>query len=276
MNTRIKNVFDSLAQQNKSAFISFITAGDPDIKISQSLLNALPQNGVDIIELGIPFSDPMADGVIIQEASSRALTSGITPLKVFEMVAEFRKNNDYTPIILMGYFNPILAMGLENFAKMAKSAGVDGLLVVDLPPEEADDLKQELDKNEIDLIFLIAPTTDEKRITAILKKASGFLYYVAVTGVTGTKTAKDDEVEVAINFIKAQTLLPIVSGFGIKTPEMARNIAKIADGVVVGSAIVAKIANSFKNKENAQDIVDSTLSFVAELAKSVKNNDNPN
>ncbi|MGD9639029.1 MAG: tryptophan synthase subunit alpha [Alphaproteobacteria bacterium] len=275
MSVRIKNTFEKLNEKNKSAFISFIAAGDPSFETSLEVLKLLPQSGVDIIELGIPFSDSMADGAIIQQASQRALKQGITPAHVFDMVKEFRKGNDHTPIILMGYYNPILAMGLKNFAEKAKEAGVDGALVVDLPPEEADELKTELDSNDIDLIFLMAPTTNDKRLKTILKKAKGFLYYVAITGVTGTKLAKDDEVKFAIDIIKKKTELPIVTGFGIKTPEMAGRIAKIADGVVVGTAIVEKIDAEVQNHDNHQKVIDNALAFVSELANSVKNNDNP-
>lgn len=235
--SRIANVFKS----GKKALVTYIVAGDPDMAASQDILNALPGAGADIIELGIPFTDPMADGPVIQAAALRALGSGMTLLKTLDMVKNFRAANDTTPIVLMGYFNPILAFGPEKFSRAAHEAGVDGLLIVDLPPEEAEELALPARAAGIDFIALATPTTDAQRLPAILKNASGFLYYVAVAGITGTASANADNLKPAIDAIKKQTDLPVCIGFGIKTPDNAKSMAAIADGVVVGSSVVEMI-----------------------------------
>ena len=235
--SRIANIFKS----GKKALVTYIVAGDPDMAASQAVLNSLPDAGADIIELGIPFTDPMADGPVIQAAALRALENGMTLLKTLEMVRNFRVQNDTTPIVLMGYFNPILAFGVEKFSKAAKEAGVDGLLIVDLPPEEAEELALPAKAAGIDFIALATPTTDANRLPAILRNASGFLYYVAVAGITGTASASEDNLKPAIDAIKKQTDLPVCIGFGIKTPENAKAMASIADGVIVGSSLVEMI-----------------------------------
>lgn len=238
MTTRIDTIFKS----GKKALVTYIMAGDPDIAVSQKVLESLPDSGADIIELGIPFTDPMADGPVIQEAALRALASGMTVKKLFEMVKDFRKKNDTTPIVLMGYFNSVFAYGVEKFVKDAKDSGVDGLLIVDLPSEEEDELVPACKNSGIDFIRLATPTTDAKRLPSVLKNASGFLYYVAVAGITGTTSASAVNLKPALDEIRKHTNLPICVGFGIKTSEDAKAMSEIADGVVVGSALVDLIS----------------------------------
>lgn len=235
--SRIEAVFKS----GKKILVTYIVAGDPDMAASQAILNSLPDAGADIIELGIPFTDPMADGPVIQAGALRALENGMTLLKTLEMVRNFRIKNNTVPIVLMGYFNPILSFGPEKFSLAASEVGVDGLLIVDLPPEEADELALPARSAGIDFIALATPTTDAARLPAILKNASGFLYYVAVAGITGTASANADNLKPAIDAIRKQTDLPICVGFGIKTPDNAKTMAAIADGVVVGSSLVELI-----------------------------------
>lgn len=239
--TRIQNTFKKLQAANKTALITFITAGHPEAKISQSVLNTLPEQGADIIELGMPFTDPMADGPVIQASSLKALENETTIKDVLAMVQTFREDNQDTPIVLMGYYNPIYKYGTESFAQDAVAAGVDGLLIVDLPPEEDDELRIPAEKAGLNLIKLVTPTTDAKRLPAILEKASGFLYYVSITGVTGTKQADQNAVAQHIKDIKSHTDLPVAVGFGIKTPEDAASMASFADAVVVGSSIVENV-----------------------------------
>lgn len=234
MASRIASVFVT----GKKALVTYIVAGDPDMESSQQILNSLPGSGADIIELGIPFTDPMADGPVIQAAALRALASGMTIKKLFGMVRNFREGNDKTPIVLMGYFNSVFAYGIDNFARDAHAAGVDGLLIVDLPSEEESELVPACRENGLDFIRLATPTTDAKRLPDVLKNASGFLYYVAVAGVTGTASASAADLKPAIDEIRKHTKLPICVGFGIKTPDEAKSMAEIADGVVVGSALV--------------------------------------
>jgi len=240
---RIEKTFAAL---KRPALVTFITAGDPDCETSQAVLDALPGTGADIIELGMPFSDPMADGPVIQAASRRALAAGANMKQTLKMVQHFRKHNDDTPIVLMGYFNPVLAYGIESFAKDASAAGVDGVIIVDLPPEEDEELRNAAQANGLDVIRLITPTTDEERLKILLEGASGFLYYVSITGVTGAAKADMSKLKPHIAEIKKHTDLPIAIGFGIKTPEDAAQMAKIADAVVVGSSIVQTIENSDK------------------------------
>jgi tryptophan synthase alpha chain len=256
MTDRIKIKFDTLKQQNRAGLITYIMAYDPSLAKSTEILNGLPEAGADIIELGMPFSDPMADGPTIQEAAIRALEAGAKLAGILQMVAEFRKNNVSTPLILMGYYNPLQHYGLNKFIDDAKKAGVDGLLIVDLPPEEDDQLHALSLKAGLSLIKLITPTTDEARLQIILKKASGFLYYVAVAGVTGTKSASYDSIEGAVARIKKHTDLPLAVGFGIKSPADVEAVGKHADGVVVGSSLVSKIAGGD---------VKAALGFVKEL-----------
>ncbi len=237
--SRIKARFDALKAANRAAFIPFISAGDPDAATSAALLESLPGAGADLIELGMPFTDPMADGPAVQASSLRALKSGATMASTFDMVRGFRSKDIATPVILMGYFNPVHAWGAAKFAADAAAAGVDGLIIVDLPPEEDETLRTAANKAGIDMIRLVTPTTDAARLGKVLNGASGFLYYVSVAGVTGTKSFTESDVRDALTRIRAASSLPVAVGFGIRTPEQAGSIAKFADAVVVGSAIVA-------------------------------------
>ncbi len=237
--TRIDDTFAKLKAQNKSAFVAFIMAGDPNYDHSLAVMRGLPGAGADIIELGMPFTDPMADGVAIQLAGHRALEGGMTLTRTLQMVAEFRVGDSYTPIVLMGYYNPIYSMGVTAFLTAAKSAGVDGLIIVDLPPEEDDELCLPAQAAGLNFIRLATPTTDAKRLPKVLQNTSGFVYYVSITGITGAASVQADLVKPEVARIKAATNLPVVVGFGIKTPETARAVAQIADGAVVGSAIVS-------------------------------------
>jgi tryptophan synthase alpha chain len=265
--SRIAQRFAELRRANRAAFVPFITSGDPDPELSLEILRRLPTAGADLIELGMPFSDPMADGPAIQASSLRALKAGMTLGKVLQMVRDFRKVDSATPIVLMGYFNPIHAFGVNTFVEEAARAGADGLITVDLPPEEDEVLRSPAAAFGLDVIRLATPTTDEERLPAILNGAGGFLYYVSVAGVTGTKSFSGDAVERALARIAAHTQIPVAVGFGIKTPEQAAEIAKFADGAVVGSAIVSRIAElSPGTREN---LVDEIVQFCATLAKSV-------
>lgn len=252
---RIEQKFNELKKQKRAALITYVMAFDPDREKSLAILKGLPDAGADIIELGMPFSDPMADGAVIQKAAIRALKAGAKLSGILDIVRSFRKGNSSTPLILMGYYNPLLNYGLEKFVSDAKSSGVDGLLIVDLPPEEDDELYKLTKKQDIALIKLATPTSDAKRLKVITKKASGFLYYVAVAGVTGTKSASYDSIEGAVKNIRKVTDLPVAVGFGIKTANDVAAVAKHADGVVVGSALVNKIAED-----------GDALAFVRELS----------
>lgn len=249
--SRIEKKFKSL---DRCALVTFIMAGDPSIEESLAVLKGLPEAGADIIEIGMPFTDPAADGISIQRAGQRALKAGATMKSTLQMVRDFRSDNDDTPIVLMGYANPIYAYGLEAFAKDASEAGVDGLIIVDLPPEEDSELRRFTDQFGLDMIRLVTPVTDEARLPTVLEGASGFLYYVSITGVTGTAKANLDDLKPHIAQIKAQSDLPIAIGFGIKTPGDAQAMASLGDAVVVGSAIV----------DQAHD-KDQTLDFVRGL-----------
>lgn len=260
--TRIETTFANL---NRPALITFITAGDPDYARSLSVLKALPEAGADMIELGMPFTDPMADGPAIQAAGLRALEAGATMKTTLQMVRDFRADNQKTPMILMGYYNPVMQYGLEAFAKDASEAGVDGLIIVDIPPEEAADLTAAIKPCKLDLIRLITPTSDEKRLPKLLQDASGFLYYVSITGVTGTAQADVEAVAKHIAQIKTQTDLPVAVGFGIKTPADAANMAKAGDAVVVGSSIVQNLADH----ANDPKLADIVAQQVAGLAKAL-------
>ena len=256
--SRIANKFADLKSKEQSAFVSYIMAGDPNYDTTLEIMKGLPDAGVDIIEIGAPFTDPMADGTTIQLAGQRALAGGMTLKKTLKMVSSFRENNNDTPIVLMGYYNPIYSHGVEDFISDAKNAGVDGLIVVDLPPEEDDELCIPAKNLGLDFIRLATPTTDTQRLPKLLPNTSGFIYYVAVTGVTGAGSANAAEVGTEIKRIKESTDLPIVVGFGINTPEAAYDMALHADGAVVGSAIVSKIA--------AGDSVSDVLKFVKSLS----------
>ncbi len=241
--TRIDAKFAELKAQGKSAFVSYIMAGDPDYDTSLELVKGLPAAGVDIIELGIPFTDPMADGPTIQLAGQRALAVGMTLKKTLQLAKEFRETNDITPIVLMGYYNPIYNHGVEAFLKDAVAAGIDGLIVVDLPPEEDAELCIPAAAAGISFIRLATPTTDAKRLPKVLQNTSGFIYYVAINGITGSGSADVTKVGIEVARIKQSTELPVCIGFGINTPQAAQDMAAVADGAVVGSAIVSKIGN---------------------------------
>ena len=240
--TRIDQKFASLRNSGKKAFVSYIMAGDPDVETSLAVMKGLPGAGVDIIEIGLPFTDPMADGPTIQLAGQRALDGGMTLDKTLAMVTAFRKGDDTTPIVLMGYYNPIYSRGVETFLQQAKTAGIDGLIIVDLPPEEDEELCIPAQKAGLNFIRLATPTTDDKRLPKVLQNTSGFVYYVSITGITGAAAPQAADVAPEVARIKAQTDLPVIVGFGITTPESAEAIAGIADGCVVGSAIVKDIA----------------------------------
>lgn len=240
--SRIDARFAALKGEGRSALVAFITAGDPTMEQSGALLNALPGAGADLIELGMPFSDPMADGPAIQASSLRALKAGMTLQKTLGLAANFRIKDQTTPLILMGYCNPIFTYGAERFAQAAAAAGVDGLIIVDLPPEEEDELKPFADKAGLALIRLVAPTTDDQRLAKVLAGTSGFVYFISITGVTGTREFDIGELKPHLERVRRATHLPIAVGFGIKTPERAAEVARLADAVVVGSAIVEAAA----------------------------------
>lgn len=263
---RLKNKFAALKKEGRAAFVPFITAGDPDMDTSFAILEQLPAAGADVIELGMPFTDPMADGPAVQASSVRALKAGATMVKVLNMVERFRKADKTTPIVLMGYYNPVHAYGTARFAKDVAAAGVDGLIVVDVPIEEDEVLRVPALAQGVDLIRFVTPTTDAARLKRIVAEASGYLYYVSVAGVTGTKAVPEDEVRAALARVRAATDLPCTVGFGIRSPEQAAAIARIADGVVVGSAIVGRVADNLgKAKEQ---IVAEVLGLTRSLASS--------
>lgn len=270
MTTRIDTRFADLKAANRPALVTFIMAGDPDLATGQAILNALPQAGADIIELGMPFSDPMADGVAIQLGGQRALASGQTLRGVLGMVEEFRRKDETTPIVLMGYYNPIYIFGVDAFLTAAKEAGVDGLIVVDLPPEEDDELCRPALKAGINFIRLTTPTTDDKRLPAVLANTSGFVYYVSMTGVTGAAIKSRGAVGEAVARIKGHTDLPVAVGFGIKTAEDAAEIGQHADGIVVGSVLVEAVRTSLVDGKATDKTVDAVRTIVADLASGVK------
>ncbi|MDN6855296.1 tryptophan synthase subunit alpha [Pseudomonas sp. CAN2814] len=265
--SRLQTRFAELKQQNRAALVTFITAGDPGYSTSLDILKGLPGAGADVIELGMPFTDPMADGPAIQLANIRALGNGQNLAKTLKMVREFRQDNSTTPLVLMGYFNPIHYYGVDKFIADAKEAGVDGLIVVDLPPEHNEDLCHPAQAAGIDFIRLTTPTTDDKRLPTVLEGSSGFVYYVSVAGVTGAGAATLDHVEEAVARLRRHTDLPVSIGFGIRTPEHAANIARLADGVVVGSALIDKIAEA----TSSADAVQSVLGLCRQLAEGVRN-----
>ena len=240
--TRIDQTFEKLKSEGKKAFVSYIMAGDPDFETSLELVMGLPAAGVDIIELGLPFTDPMADGPTIQLAGGRSLSTGMTLMKTLEIARIFRENDDSTPIVIMGYYNPIYSYGVEKFLIDAKSSGIDGLIVVDLPPEEDEELCIPAQAAGINFIRLATPTTDENRLPKVLQNTSGFVYYVSITGITGAAEAQATDVGPEVARIQKDSGLPVVVGFGINTPEKAKAIAEVADGAVVGSAIVSELA----------------------------------
>jgi tryptophan synthase alpha chain len=243
--SRIQNAFRRLKKNRGKALVPFVTAGDPSLKATRSLIACLEKGGADLIEVGVPFSDPMADGPVIQKASERALSRGVTLKKVLSLVSASRRTTQ-VPIILMGYFNPILAYGIEAFARDAARAGVDGAIVVDLPPEESADLDRALKKHGLDLIYLLTPTSDADRIRVVCRRARGFVYFVSMTGVTGSRLKSEEEIRRKVGEIRKCTKLPIAIGFGISGPEQAKAMARIGDGVVIGSALVKLIESGSK------------------------------
>jgi tryptophan synthase alpha chain len=269
--TRIETRFAELKAQGRAALVTFLTAGDPDGETSLALIKALPKAGADVIELGMPFTDPMADGPAIQASSQRALKAGQTMKKTLAMVRAFRKADDATPIVLMGYYNPIYVFGVDRFLTEAKAAGVDGLIVVDLPPEEDAELCLPALKAGLSFIRLATPTTDDRRLPAVLANTSGFVYYVSITGVTGTAVPDASKVRGAVERIKRHTALPVAVGFGVRSAAHARAIANGADGVVVGSALVDALRASLdKNGKATRKSVKAVTDLVTALAAGVR------
>jgi tryptophan synthase alpha chain len=271
MATRIDTRFAALKAQGRAALVAYLTAGDPDAETSLALVKALPAAGADLIELGMPFTDPMADGPAVQAAGLRALNAGATMVKTLDLVRAFRETDDTTPIVLMGYYNPIYIYGVEKFLVDAKAAGIDGLIVVDLPPEEDEELCIPAMKAGLNFIRFATPTTDEKRLPAVLKNMSGFVYYVSITGITGAATPDFDKVKQAVAALKQHTDLPIAVGFGVKTAEHARTLAEGVDGVVVGSALVEAVRKSLDEPgKSTAATVKAVTDLVAELAAGVR------
>ncbi len=269
--TRIDQRFAELKAAARPGLVTFVTAGDPDTDASLSILKALPGAGADLIEIGMPFSDPMADGPAIQAAGLRALKAGQTMVKTLDMVSAFREGDKDTPIVLMGYYNPIYVYGNERFLADAKAAGVDGLIIVDLPPEEDEELCLPAVKAGLNFIRLATPTTDDKRLPAVLKNTSGFVYYVSIAGITGTKSPDRLKVAEAVDRIKRHTDLPVAVGFGVTTPEQAAAIGRNADGVVVGSALVRAVEKTLDTENRATaKTVSAVTDLVAALAQGVR------
>jgi len=271
LQTRIDRRFAALKREGRAAFVAFVTAGDPDEETSFEILRGLPGAGADIIELGMPFSDPMADGPSVQYSSQRALKQGHTMKQTLDMVRRFRQQDDDTPIVLMGYYNPVFVYPVADFLKDAREAGVDGLIIVDVPPEADDELCLPARGAGVNFIRLATPTTDEKRLPTVLRNASGFLYYVSIAGVTGTAAPDAGKVRKEVKRIKKSTELPVAVGFGVKTRAQVRDIAAGADGVVVGSAIVNAIADSLaKNGAPTGETVANALAVVSDLSAGVR------
>ena len=256
--TRIDDTFARLKSENKKAFVAYVMAGDPNYDTSLDLVKGLPGAGVDIIELGLPFTDPMADGPTIQLAGQRALEAGMTLEKTLQMARDFRATDATTPLVLMGYYNPIYSRGVDKFLVDANEAGIDGLIVVDLPPEEDDELCTPAQQAGLNFIRLATPTTDDKRLPKVMQNTSGFVYYVSITGITGAAAAQAADVAPEVARIKDASNLPVIVGFGVRTPETAKDIASVADGTVVGSAIIAEMASGKSVAE--------VLAFVKSLA----------
>jgi len=271
MTTRIDTRFADLKREGRAGLVTFVMAGDPDTKTALAILKALPKAGADVIEIGMPFTDPMADGPAIQAAGLRALTAGQTMVKTLAMVRAFRKDDDATPIVLMGYYNPIYIYGVAKFLDDAKAAGVDGLIVVDLPPEEDEELCLPALKAGLNFIRLATPTTDDKRLPAVLANTSGFVYYVSIAGITGAAAPDAAKVSAAVARIKRHTALPVAVGFGVRSAQQARDIAAGAEAVVVGSALVNAVAQSLDKKGRATTkTVKAVANLVAELAGGVR------
>lgn len=268
---RIARRFAALKAEGRGGLVTFLTCGDPDLATFETVLKGLPAAGADVIEIGMPFTDPMADGPAIQAAGLRALAAGIKLQDALDAVERFRKTDADTPIVLMGYFNPIYSYGVERFLAACKTVGVDGLIVVDLPPEEDDELCIPALKAGVNFIRLATPTTDDARLPTVLANTSGFVYYVSILGITGTKAAPEDAVRASVERLRRHTDLPVAVGFGIKTPDHVARIAGIADAAVVGSAIVEKVrANLDENGRAKPGLAKSVLDYVAELASGLK------
>jgi tryptophan synthase alpha chain len=270
MNTRIDQRFATLRQEGRAALVTFVTAGDPDLATSLNILNALPAAGADVIELGMPFTDPMADGPAIQASGLRALQGGQTMRRTLGLVADFRRTDATTPLILMGYYNPIYVYGVDAFLRDAKGAGVDGLIVVDLPPEEDEELCLPALKAGLNFIRLATPTTDEKRLPAVLANTSGFVYYVSITGITGAAAPDSSKVGAAVARIKSHTHLPVAVGFGVRDAASAAGLAAIADGVVVGSALVEAVRRSLDEGKPSERTVPAVVELVRQIAEGVR------
>jgi tryptophan synthase alpha chain len=268
---RIEQRFDQLRAEGRAGLVTYLACGDPDRASFEKILAALPAAGADLIEIGMPFSDPMADGPAIQAASRRALKSGMTLAKTLDVLRRFRKSDAVTPVVLMGYYNPIYRHGVKRFLKEAKDSGCDGLIVVDLPPEHDEELCLPALAAGIDFIRLATPTTDDKRLPAVLRNSSGFIYYVAIAGITGTKSADVGQVAKAVARLKRHTRLPVAVGFGIKNPAQAAEISRVADAAVVGSALVERVAANLDKKGRAKPgLVAALLKDVKALAKGVR------
>src|SRR5678816_1389195 len=270
MTTRIERRFAALKKEGRAALVTFTMAGDPDYDTSLAIANALPKAGADVIELGMPFTDPMADGPAIQVAGQRALKAGQDMKKTLALVRDFRKGDDATPIVLMGYYNPVYIYGVDRFLADAKSAGVDGLIIVDLPPEEDEELCLPALKAGLNFVRLATPTTDDKRLPMVLANTSGFVYYVSITGITGAATPDPSQVKAAVARIKRHTHLPVAVGFGVKTGHGARAIAEGADGVVVGSVLVDAVKDSLADGKATPRTVAAVADLVRQLADGVR------
>lgn len=261
MTTRIEKKFSELKEKKRAGLVTFVMGGDPNLAVSANIIAALPSAGADIIEIGIPFSDPMADGATIQAAGLRALSEGTTVSKIIAMVREFRTKNNDTPVILMGYYNPVYRYGVENFCSDAAKAGIDGLIIVDLPPEEEEEIRPYIENNNLKLIRLVAPTSGDNRLPMLCNSASGFIYCISVAGITGSKTANSPALSERIGHVRSFTNLPIAVGFGIKTAEQVKEASQFADAVVVGSALVEVIASA----KTSGDYVKAATNFVNSL-----------
>jgi len=270
VSSRIDKRFAALKQEGRVALVTFTMAGDPDYATALAIAKAIPKAGADVLELGMPFTDPMADGPAVQAAGLRALQAGQTMIKTLSLVREFRKDDNDTPIVLMGYYNPIYIYGVEKFLADAKAAGVDGLIVVDLPPEEDEELCLPALRAGVNFIRLATPTTDDKRLPAVLANTSGFVYYVSITGITGSAAPDANKVGTAVTRIKRHTALPVCVGFGVRNAESAAGIARHADGVVVGSALVEAVRASLKDGKATAQTVAAVTGVVSELASGVR------